>query len=70
MTDTPEKPKFCKDCKYLTLNPSTDLLCHAKCAHPSVLDLVSGEISYYCALNRSDTGKCGLTAELFESKLP
>lgn len=71
MNDTPEKLKFCKDCKYFTphTEPSTDSFRYAKCAHPSVLDLVSGEIIRYCSVNR-DTGECGTAAKLFEPKLP
>ena len=68
MNDTPEKPKLCIDCKYFTPH-SANPIRYAKCAHPSVLDLVSGEIARYCSVNR-DTGECGTTAKLFDPKLP
>jgi hypothetical protein len=78
MNDT-AKPKLCTECKYFTpeivpalwwFRPSPLPAKYAKCAHPSQLDLVSGDATTFCSINRETGGACGTAAKLFEPKLP
>lgn len=58
-------PKFCKDCKHVSI-PKTGIE-FSRCAHPEAVsyDLISGELKSYCCAVR-DYGTCGKEGALFE----
>jgi hypothetical protein len=76
MNDQTDPPKLCINCKHFTpemyprflwAKPRPMDFEHAKCAHPSQLDLVSGSATSFCQHVRQ--GKpCGPDAKLFEPK--
>lgn len=60
----PLRPKLCRDCRWYR----SHLINLDTCAHPSLLDNVTGKASYWCKFARDTYGDCGREAKLFEPK--